>query len=237
MQLRAVHQAKAQAQARISDSTENAPRPARSLPAVRKELETVQQRLKETEADLENCILSLEATHINLETKTIALQAAQGKSQALYRELRTTKQKLKHTQTTKVDMQSAIKLLQSVDLPTSKEDAAKALELLDNTMVENQALKNQLCHLIQSSAAEVSDLKNTLNESRKKVQALQKQVKHQPQALEQAVEKAVKQQKTYDLLKKGVYTRGMSISPFIGLIWISGLCWRNNSKDLSPSRS
>ena len=206
LQLRAVHQAKAQAQAIISDSTENAPRPARSLPAVRKELETVQQRLKETEADLENCILSLEATHINLETKTIALQAAQGKSQALYRELRTTKQKLKRTQTTKVEMQSAIKLLQSVDLPTAKEDAAKALELLDNTMVENQALKDQLCHLIQSSAAEVSDLKNTLNESRKKVQALQKQVKCQPQALERAVEKAVKQQKTYDLLKKGVYT-------------------------------
>jgi hypothetical protein len=206
LQLRAVHQAKAQAQAIISDSTENAPRPARSLPAVRKELVTVQQRLKETEADLENCILSLEATHINLETKTIALQAAQGKSQALYRELRTTKQKLKRTQTTKVEMQSAIKLLQSVDLPTAKEDAAKALELLDNTMVENQALKDQLCHLIQSSAAEVSDLKNTLNESRKKVQALQKQVKRQPQALERAVEKAVKQQKTYDLLKKGVYT-------------------------------
>jgi chromosome segregation ATPase len=103
LQLRAVHQAKAQAQARISDSTEIAPRPARSLPAVRKELKTVQQRLKEIEADLENCRLSLEATHINLETKTIALQAAQGKSQSLHRELRTTKQKLKHTQTTKVE--------------------------------------------------------------------------------------------------------------------------------------
>ncbi|KAF8224288.1 hypothetical protein L208DRAFT_1381139 [Tricholoma matsutake] len=160
------------------------------------------------QSDLEDCRTTLDSTQAELEATATALKATGSKSGDLQHALKIQKQKVRMTQASKAKLQSIVDLLQSVQLPNAREEAAKAIELLDSTTKENAFLRDQLCQLLESSAAEVSDFKNKLAESRKKVHILQKRNNHAPGTLAREVEKAKSWalKHNFSLLQKGVYT-------------------------------
>ena len=214
LQLLAINQTKALSQSGTNvvagPSVEGDSRPARSLPAVKKQLEVTGKALLAVQSDLEDCRTALDNTQAELEATGTALKASESKSGDLYHALKIQKQKVRRTQASKAKLQSIIDLLQSVQLSNAREEAAKAIQLLDNTTKENASLKDELCHLLESSAAEISDFKGKLAESRKKVHILQKRNNHASGTLVREVEKAknkvLKEKHNFSLLQKGVYT-------------------------------
>lgn len=71
-----------------------------------------------------------------MEATATALRAAESKSGDLQHALKIQKQKVRRTQASKVKLQSIVDFLQSVQLPNAREEAAKAIELLDGTTKE-----------------------------------------------------------------------------------------------------
>jgi hypothetical protein len=214
LQLLAINQTKAISQSgtnvEVGPSVEGDSRPARSLPAMKKQLEVTGKALLAVQSDLEDCRTALDNTQAELEATDTALKASESKSGDLCHALKIQKQKVRRTQASKAKLQSIIDLLQSVQLPNAREEAAKAIQLLDNTTKENASLRDELCHLLESSAAEVSGFKGKLAESRKKVHILQKRNNRASGTLVREVEKAknrvLKEKHNFSLLQKGVYT-------------------------------
>ncbi|KAF8221737.1 hypothetical protein L208DRAFT_1529652 [Tricholoma matsutake] len=212
LQLLEVNKARSQSgtDPEVGSTAESDSRIARSLPAVRKKLEVTGKALLAVQSDLEDCRTTLDSTQAELEATATALRAAESKSGDLQHALKIQKQKVRRTQASKVKLQSIVDFLQSVQLPNAREEAAKAIELLDGTTKENASLRDELCQLLESSAAEVSDLKDKLVQSRKKVHTLQKHNNCAPGTLAREVEKAksqvLKEKHNFSLLQKGVYT-------------------------------
>jgi hypothetical protein len=140
LQLLAINQSKAMSQSGTnvevglpSVEGDSDSRPARSLPAVRKQLEVTGKALLAVQSDLEDCRTALDHTQAELEATDTALKASESKSGDLYHALKIQKQKVRRTQASKAKLQSIVDLLQSVQLPNAREEAAKAIQLLDNT--------------------------------------------------------------------------------------------------------
>jgi hypothetical protein len=217
LQLLAINQSKAMSQSGTnvevglpSVEGDSDSRPAKLLPSVRKQLKVTRKALLAVQSDLEDCRTALDYTQAELEATDTALKASESKSGDFYHALKIQKQKVRRTQASKAKLQSIVDLLQSVQLPNARKEAAKAIQLLDNTTNENALLRDELCHLLESSAAEVSGFKVQLAESRKKVHILQKRNNCAPGTLVREVEKAknkvLKEKHNFSLLQKGVYT-------------------------------
>lgn len=144
------------------------------------------------------------------------LQIAEEKAADIYSTFRTVKRKLQRTVVKKSKLEAQIALLQSVELPAAKKDAAQAIRLLGKTQIENADMKNKLSHLMEKCAVEAgqaivtrSELKAELAESKCKNCALQKRCDRGPATTAKAVKRAKhnsdKENRTYRLLSKGAY--------------------------------
>ena len=136
LQLLAVNKARCQSgtDPEVGSTAESDSRIARSLPAVRKQLEVTGRALLAVQSDLEDCRTTLDTTQVELEAAATALKAAESKSGDLQHALKIQKQKVRRTQASKVKLQSIVDLLQSVQLPNARQEAVKAIgRLLSNS--------------------------------------------------------------------------------------------------------
>ena len=152
----------------------------------------------------------------NLVKTQAMLQIAEEKTADIYGTFRTVKRKLQRTVVKKSKLEAQIALLQSVELPAAKKDAAQAIWLLGQTQIENADMKHKLSHLMEKCAVEAgqaivtrSELKAELAESKHKNRTLQKRCDRGPDITAKAVKRAKhnsdKENRTYRLLSKGAY--------------------------------
>jgi len=114
-------------------------------------------------------------------------------------------------------LEKNIKLLQSVELPNAKGDAARAIQLLEQTRSTNMHLKHDLSQLLEKCTLEASktkakqaDVKAKLLASKLNCRNLQKRCNRIPEIKAKAAKKARihanKENRTHKLHHKGVYS-------------------------------
>jgi len=145
------------------------------------------------------------------------LHIAEEKSTNLYGALRVERRKLQRTVASKMKLEKHIKLLQSVELPNAKGDAAQAIQLLEQTRSEKAHLGLELSQLMDRCAiaatqnkAKHYELKQKLAASQKRATNLQKCYNQFPsiklKAVKKARDDANKENRTYNMLHKGTYS-------------------------------
>ncbi|KAF8223650.1 hypothetical protein L208DRAFT_1516295 [Tricholoma matsutake] len=135
LQLLEVNKARSQSgtDPEVGSTAESDSRIARSLPAVRKKLEATGKALL-----LSSQIWKTAGQLWIVHRLSWRLQLLLSKLQRIQ------KQKVRRTQASKVKLQSIVDLLQSVQLPNAREEAAKAIELLDEVeKAKSQVLKEK----------------------------------------------------------------------------------------------
>ena len=159
----------------------------------------------------------LEATQFALSSVSDNLDKAQDKCTGLYSTLRVERRKLQRTAARKGLLEQQIKLLKSVELPATRDDAAHAIKLLGETKSEKMHLESRLSKLMEKCALEAShsrqkqsDLQEQLAALKQRSRNLQKRCNCMPdikaKAIKRAKDYANKENRTYKLLHKGVYS-------------------------------
>ena len=108
-------------------------------------------------------------------------------------------------------------LLQSVELPNAKGDAARAIKLLQQTKTENSRLQHELSHVMEKCAnaaiqqqTKYGVLKEKLGTAQRTESKLQKCYNRFPaiksKAVEQVKHNAQKENKIFNMLYKGTYS-------------------------------
>jgi hypothetical protein len=160
---------------------------------------------------------ALNAANQALAQREAELQAAEEKNHSLYKTIRVERRKGQRASVRKQILEGQIKFLQSVELPTAKGDAVRAIQLLGKTRADNDHLKNELSRLLERCTLEASQSKAKRMELETKVAAsksqnknLQKRCNRVPEikakAVKRAKDSANKENKTYKLLHKGAYS-------------------------------
>ena len=181
-----------------------------SVDSLKSSLASVQEKLVATKSALSNA-------SSNLEIAQDQLHAAKGKCADLYSTLRVERRKLQRTAARKGLLEQQIKILKSVELPSSRGDAARAIQLLNETKSEKMHLESRLSQLMEKCALEASHskqkqsvLKEQLVIVKKKTQILQKHCDHMPEikakAIKRAKDYANKENRTYKMIQKGAYS-------------------------------
>jgi hypothetical protein len=181
-----------------------------SADSLKSSLASVQEKLVATES-------ALSSASANLDKAQDQLHAVENKCAGLYSTLRVERRKLQRTAARKGLLEQQIKLLKSVELPSTKSDAAHAIQLLHETKSEKMHLESKLSQLMETCALEAShsrqkqsDLQNQLVVLKKKNRNLQKCSDRMPEikakAIKCAKDYANKENRTYKLLQKGVYS-------------------------------
>jgi hypothetical protein len=145
------------------------------------------------------------------------LHIAQDKAKDLYGALRVERRKCQRTAARKKKLEKHIMLLQSVELPNAKGDAARAIQLLEETKTENSRLQRELSHVMEKCARAAIQqetkhgaLKEKLAKSQRTKSNLQKCYNRFPaiksKAVDQAKHNVQKENKTFNMLHKGTYS-------------------------------
>jgi hypothetical protein len=127
---------------------EVSPEPLPQSMSLRRLLAIAEGKLELTNKELEKVMEEVTAKNIALKDKDVLLNSAEERSAHYYKALRVEKRKLQRTQIGKEKLQEYIDLLESVDLPNARDDAAKAIALLDESTMENQDLQDELSALL-----------------------------------------------------------------------------------------
>lgn len=162
-------------------------------------------------------VSELQVINDKLSKTTDQLHAAQENNTNLYGALRVERRKYQQTVASKKKLEKNIKLLQSVELPNAKGDAARAIQLLEQTRSTNMHLKHDLSQLLEKCTLEASktkakqaDVKAKLLASKLNCRNLQKRCNRIPEIKAKAAKKARihanKENRTHKLLHKGVYS-------------------------------
>ena len=144
----------------------------------------------------------------------IALEAA---NVELYKTVRVERHKAQRATARKVLLEGQIKLLQSVELPTARGDAARAIQVLKKSETENAHLTHELSKLLERCTLEASrtkvvqaEYKAKLAVTKRECRDLRKRSNRTPEIKAKAVEKAKfqanKENRTHKLLHKGAYS-------------------------------
>jgi hypothetical protein len=104
-------------------------------------------------------VSELQVINGKLSKTTDQLHAAQQNNTNLYGALRVERRKYQRTVASKKKLEKNIKLLQSVELPNAKGDAARAIQLLEQTRSTNMHLKHDLSQLLEKCILEASKTK------------------------------------------------------------------------------
>ena len=145
------------------------------------------------------------------------LHIAEDKAKDLYGALRVERRKCQRTAASKRKLEKHIMLLQSVELPNAKGDAARAIKLLQQTKTENSRLQRELSHVMEKCAntaiqqqTKYGVLEEKLGTAQRTKLKLQKCYNRFPaiksKAFEQAKHNAQKENKTFNMLHKGTYS-------------------------------
>jgi hypothetical protein len=86
----------------------------------------------------------------------VQVAIAEKKAAKVYDTVRIVKRKLQRTVARKSKLEDQIALLQSVELPTAKGDAARAIQLFEGAQTDNADLKHKLSHLMERCATEAA---------------------------------------------------------------------------------
>ena len=139
------------------------------------------------------------------------------KNAQLHNSIRVEWRKNQRAASRKLELQKQIKLLRSVELPTAKGDAAQAIKCLEKTKSENDCLDHQLSQLFERCTLEATQSKEKhsvlnaqLAASTRQIRNLKKSVSRMPgikvKTFKCAKDYANKENRTYKLLHKGVYS-------------------------------
>ena len=151
-----------------------------SADSLKSSLAVVQEKLVATKSALSNASSNLDKAQDQLNT-------TKDRCADLYSTLRVERRKLQRTAAKKGLLEKQIKLLKSVELPSSRGDAALAIQLLNETKSEKMHLESKLSQLMEKCALEASHskqkqsvLKEQLVVVKKKNQILQKRCDRMP---------------------------------------------------------
>ena len=178
---------------------------------------TLEPSVDSLKASLSSMQEKLEATQFALSSVSDNLDKAQDKCTGLYSTLHVERRKLQRTAARKGLLERQIKLLKSVELPATRDDAAHAIKLLGETKSEKMHLESRLSKLMEKCALEAShsrqkqsDLQEQLAALKQISQNLQKCCNRMPdikaKVIKRAKDYANKENRTYKLLHKGVYS-------------------------------
>jgi hypothetical protein len=177
----------------------------------------VSKPVSEPVSELQVTQVALSSTEEQLVKTLDQLHIAEEKTTDLYGTLRVERRKLQRTVASKKKLEKHIKLLQSVELPNAKGDAARAIQLLEQTRSENGHLQLKLSQLMDRCAnaatqneAKHSEFRSKLAASQKEKSKLQKCYNRFPEIKSKAVKRARddanKENRTHSLLHKGTYS-------------------------------
>lgn len=161
--------------------------------------------------------VALNVANNTLANTQIELQTAMEANASLYKAIRVERRKGQRMAVRKQILEGQINFLQSVELPTARGDAAKAIQLLKSTTSDNEQLTHKLSRLLERCTLEVSqskaknvDLDAKLAAFKKQNCILKKRCDRAPEikakAVKHAKSAANKENRTYKLLHKGAYS-------------------------------
>ena len=170
--------------------------------------------VKALEHKLQSAQTELSSTKDHLSTAKGHLHAAKEKYTAFYSSIRVERRKYQRTCIRKDQLEAQIKILQSAG-KAFKDDAAKAVALLDNARSENTHLQLQLSTQMEKCALEAQHtmekaimLKAKLAASKHENKNLKQRCARIPEIKARAMKRAVKSAKkenTFKLVHKGIY--------------------------------
>jgi hypothetical protein len=177
-------------------------------------LQSVQTQFSSTKAQLSLTKTQLSSTKTQLASTKDQLYIQKDKYADFYGGVRVERRKYQRTFARKGQLESQIKILQSVG-KAFDEDAAKAVALLDSAKSENALLQQQLSKLMEKCAVEAQQtmekaamLKVKLAASKNENRNLKQRCAQIPEIKARAIKRAVKsanKENTFKLVHKGVY--------------------------------
>ena len=151
-------------------STESEP----GVKVLEAKLELVETQLSSTKTHLSSTKTQLSSTKDCLDVAQDQLHAEKSKYTAFYGCVRVERRKYQRTFARKCQLESQIKVLQSVG-KAFEEDAAKAISLFDSTKSENVLLQHQLSTLMEKCAVEAQQTMQKADMLKSKLAASKKE--------------------------------------------------------------